>query len=86
MARKTNIPSLDAVTQRAEDYVRREPAKAVAAAFGAGILLSVLPLRPIAAGLIKVAFSFAPSVLALLALQKACDSCHDENQTPDPHE
>ncbi len=61
--------------QRATEYARREPGKTAAAAFSAGLLLTVLPLRPIAAGLLKAAFSLVPSALLVIGLRKTCACC-----------
>jgi hypothetical protein len=75
MAKQKKIPPLDTAMQRATEYARLQPGKAVAAAFGAGLLLTVLPLRPIAAGLLKAAFSFLPPALLLIGLRKARACC-----------
>lgn len=64
--------------QRADDFARQEPAKAVVSAFGAGFLLNLLPLGAIAAVLVSVAFSLVRPALLFLGLWKACDFYRDE--------
>ena len=70
--------------QRADDFARREPAKAVVSAFGAGFLLNLLPLSAIAAALVGIAFSFVRPALLFLGLLKACEFCHSQTPTPTP--
>ena len=55
----------------AEAFARREPAKAVATAFGAGLLLHLLPLRAVTA----VAIALARPALIILGLLKAWELC-----------
>lgn len=55
-----NLPPLSTneLIARAEDFTRREPAKAMLAGFGLGLALHVLPLRAI--------FSLLAGILSLL--------------------
>ena len=52
-----------------EDYVRREPVKAAAAAFGAGFLLSFIPPRVIVGAVTAVAGPFMRPILLALGLK-----------------
>ena len=52
-------------------FARREPAKAVASAFGAGLLLHLLPVRPVTA----VAFALARPILISLGVLKVWELC-----------
>jgi len=72
--------------QRADEYARREPSKAVVSAFGAGFLLNLLPLSAIAAALVGIAFSLVRPALLFLGLLKACEMGRSQVQTPSRHE
>ena len=67
--------------QRADDFARHEPAKAVVSAFGAGFLLNLLPLSAIAAALVGIAFTLVRPALLFLGLLKACEFCRTKTQT-----
>jgi hypothetical protein len=56
---------------RAEAFARREPAKAVACAFSAGLLLNLLPTRATTA----VVFALARPVLIFLGMVKLSEMC-----------
>jgi hypothetical protein len=56
---------------QAEAFARREPAKAVACAFSAGLLLHLVPTRATTA----VVFALARPVLLCLGLLKAWELC-----------
>ena len=66
---------LQQVFDKTEEYVRREPAKAVAAAFGAGLLLKLLPTRAVARPIATLAVSLLPPALLGLGLLKAFELC-----------
>lgn len=59
----------------AEAYVRREPTKAVAAAFGAGLLLKLLPTRSMVRPITTLAVALLPPALLGLGLLKAFEIC-----------
>lgn len=59
----------------ANDYARREPSKAVAAAFGLGMCLTMLPIGAIAAAAVGIAFTLVRPLLLFLGLVKACELC-----------
>lgn len=61
--------------EKTEDYVRREPAMAVAAAFGAGLLLKLLPTRAVARPIATVVVKLLPPTLLGLGLLKAFELC-----------
>ena len=79
-SRKATL-ELDALLERADDFARREPARATMAAFGAGFLLNLLPLGAIAAALTGVAFSLVRPALLFFGLLKACELCRSKNST-----
>jgi hypothetical protein len=58
-----------------EAYVRREPAKAVAVAMGAGLLLKLLPTRAMVRPLTTLAVTLLPPALLGLGLLKAFELC-----------
>ena len=72
---KTPLSAIETVIQRADDFARREPAKAVVTGFGAGFLINLLPLRAITSVLVGIAFSGLRPVLLFLGLMKACEFC-----------
>ena len=67
---------------RADDFAQREPAKAVVTAFGAGVLLHMLPLGAITAALVAIAISLVRPVLLFLGLVKACEFLGVNTHTP----
>ena len=68
----------------ADDFARRQPTKAVVTAFGAGILLHMLPLGAITAALVAVAYSLVRPALLFLGLVKACEFLGVNTHTPPP--
>lgn len=58
-----------------EAYVRREPARAVATALGAGLLLKLLPARALARPLGAAATTLLPPTLVGLGIIKALELC-----------
>lgn len=66
---------LQRTLERAEDYVRREPVKAVGAALGAGFLLTLLPTRSMARPIATLGSMLLPPALAGLGLIKAFELC-----------
>lgn len=66
---------LQRTLERAENYVRREPSKAVAAALGAGLALTLLPTRSMLRPLASVGAAMLPPILAGLGLIKAFELC-----------
>ena len=66
---------LQRTLERTEDFVRREPAKAVGAALGAGLALTLLPTRSMVKPLAIVAAALLPPVLVGLGLIKAFELC-----------
>jgi hypothetical protein len=70
------------VFEKVEDYVRKEPVKAVATAFFAGLLLELLPARAIARPLTAVTVKLLPPTLLGLGLLKAYELCCQKNQSP----
>ncbi len=77
--------TLHRVLHDAENFVRRDPAKAIATAFGAGLLLNLVPPRMIVGAITAVAVPFMRPALLGLGLFKAfelfCKSDHASNGT-----
>lgn len=61
--------------ERAEDYVRREPAKAVGAALGAGLVLTMLPARSMVRPIAALCAAMVSPTLLGLGLIKAFELC-----------
>ena len=76
----------DDLLERADEFARREPARATVSAFGAGLLLNFLPLAAIAAALVGILFSLLRPALLFLGLLKACELCRCTNSTDSSHE
>jgi hypothetical protein len=70
--------------QRAEAFARDEPAKAVASAFGAGLLLTLLPIGATVRVCAAILFALARPVLLGLGLRKAWELCPIE-KPPSTH-
>lgn len=67
--------SLHQTLKRVEDYVRREPTKATAAALGAGLVLNLVPARYLASATAGLATRLLPPVLLGLGVLKAFEIC-----------
>ena len=67
--------AIEEYTHRAEDFARREPEKAIASAFGVGVLLNVLPLGAIASVAVSASFALVRPALLFLGLLKAVEFC-----------
>lgn len=72
--------------RRADDFARREPAKAVISAFGAGFLLNLLPLGAITAAIVGIAFALVRPALLFLGLIKAWEICGLPSKTNSDHD
>jgi hypothetical protein len=66
---------LQRTLERIEACMRREPAKAVAVAMGAGLLLKLLPTRAMVRPLATLAVTLVPPALLGLGLVKAFELC-----------
>ncbi|MCF7786856.1 MAG: hypothetical protein K9N47_12085 [Prosthecobacter sp.] len=66
---------LQRTLERTEDFVRREPTKAVGAALGAGLALTLLPTRSMVKPLAIVGAAMLPPILVGLGLIKAFELC-----------
>jgi hypothetical protein len=70
----------------AEDFARRDPAKAVAIAFGIGVALNVLPKRFIVGTAALAAVTLVRPVLLSLGVLKAFEMCcPPKQQEVSPH-
>ena len=64
-----------------EEFARKEPAKAVATAIGAGLLLNILPARAIVGTVTTVAVPLIRPALLALGLIKVCEMCCKDSPT-----
>lgn len=64
----------DVFVNRVESYTREEPAKALSAAFGIGILLTLLPVGTLVSGVARLLFLVARPVLIILGLVKVAET------------
>jgi len=88
MDKPTNVPlpAIESLMQRAEDFARHEPVKAVVSGLGAGFLINLLPLRAIASTFVGIAFACLRPAMLFLGLVKACEFCRTNKQPADRHE
>lgn len=77
---------MEVMLLQADDFARREPAKAIASSFGVGLLIHLLPLRAIASLLVGIACSGLRPILLFLGLMKACDLYRTNKQPTNSHE
>lgn len=74
----------DALLEKAEDFARTEPTKAVVSAFGVGLLVHLLPIGPLVGGLAAAGLKLARPLLLILGVMKACELCRQQTaKTPD---
>lgn len=65
-----------------KEFARREPAKAVAAAFGTGLLINMLPTRAVIGTVTAVGVMFMRPVLLSLGVTKVMELCCQKITTP----
>ncbi|MDB6138166.1 MAG: hypothetical protein JWO94_1238 [Verrucomicrobiaceae bacterium] len=63
-----------------EDFARREPTKAVAAAFGVGLLINLLPTRLVIGAATAVGATLLRPTLLTLGVTKALELCFPSNK------
>lgn len=69
----------------AKDYAKREPAQAVALAFGVGLLINLLPTRVVAGTVSTVGAALLRPVLLSLGITKAIElTCNVSPLIPKP--
>lgn len=61
-----------------EAYTREQPTKAVSAAFGAGLILALVPIG----GVVRLLFSALRPVLLVLGILKIWEEVESRKQTP----
>lgn len=70
-AESTNpVPSLDRIVAATEKYAREEPVRAVSAAFGSGLILTLLPVGSIVSGILRLALALVRPFLIILGVVK----------------
>ncbi len=65
-----------------KDFARREPAQAVAAAIGVGLLINLLPTRMVAGTVAIVGATLVRPVLLSLGVTKAVELCCQKPSNP----
>ncbi len=78
--------TLHRILHDAENFVRRDPAKAIATAFGAGLLLNLVPPRVIVGAITAVAVPFMRPALLSLGLFKVFEMCCKGDNPPDEND
>lgn len=79
IANEARTARCDDWIERTNEFARHEPAKAVASAFTAGLLLNVLPIGAIAGSLTTLALRLARPALFLLGVIKVCELSRKQN-------
>ena len=82
---QNNAAGVDQWLTQADEFARREPTKAVVSAFGAGVLLNLLPIGALVGAITALAFSLVRPALLFLGLMKAFELGReklDTNQQP----
>jgi hypothetical protein len=67
---KTEERAPDSLASCVENFAREEPLKAVGAAFGAGLFLTILPLGAILVALVRIAITLLRPALLILGAIK----------------
>jgi len=70
----------DQFTERTADFARQDPMKAIGIAFGAGLLLTLLPVGAIVAGLARLAVALIRPALMILGATKVYDEFQKRNR------
>jgi hypothetical protein len=65
-----------------KEFARREPAQAVAAAIGVGLLINLLPSRMVTGTVAIVGAALVRPVLLSLGVTKAMELCCQKSSTP----
>jgi hypothetical protein len=68
-------------TRKTEEYVKREPAKAVGAAVGVGIFLAIFPVFSVLGGLFRVLVSLLRPLLLVLGAVKLYEEYEKRQNT-----
>jgi hypothetical protein len=63
-------PALERIVAATEQYAREEPVRAVGAAFGSGLILTLLPIGAIVSGILRLAFALVRPLLIILGVVK----------------
>ena len=79
---ESETPRKDAFLIQVESYAREEPEKAVSAAFGVGILLTLLPLGGLISGFGRLIFLIARPLLMILGLVKVAEELDSRRANP----
>ena len=66
-----------------KDFARKDPVKAVAACFGAGLLVHLLPTRVLVGTISGAGAALLPPALLFLGIIKSIELCsHNSNHQP----
>ncbi len=75
-------PSIDRLVVATENFAREEPLRAVGAAFGSGLLLTLLPIGSIVSGILRLALALVRPFLIILGVVKLYERLGETS--PDP--
>jgi len=78
---QNSAAGVDQWLTQADEFARREPTKAVVSAFGAGVLINLLPIGALVGAVTALAFSLVRPVLLFLGLMKAFELGRTKLQT-----
>jgi hypothetical protein len=77
-------PSLERIVAATEKYAREEPGRAVSAAFGTGLILTLLPVGAIVSGVLRLALALVRPFLIILGVVKLYERLGDSSAEPSP--
>jgi hypothetical protein len=81
-----SAPSLERILAATEKYARDEPVRAVSAAFGSGLILTLLPVGAIVSGILRLALALVRPFLIILGVVKLYERLGDapSEHSPSP--
>lgn len=75
-------PVLERIVVATEKYAREEPVRAVGAAFGSGLILTLLPVGAIVSGILRLALSLVRPILIILGVVKLYERLGESSNEP----
>ena len=78
-------PSLERILASTEKYAREEPVRAVSAAFGSGLILTLLPIGSIVTGVLRLALALVRPFLIILGVVKLYERLGETAIEPSSH-
>ena len=81
----STAPALERIMVATEKYAREEPVRAVGAAFGSGLILTLLPVGAIVSGILRLALSLVRPILIILGVVKLYERLGETAIEPSSH-